>query len=260
MRPIIIGAGRGSRLQHETSELPKTLVEVMGRPMLEWVLEALAAAGFQRKDVVFVCGYAADVIRGRYPEFTYVTNDDWQNNNILASLLYARKYMAQGFVSTYADIVYDGEVVRGLVESPHDFALGCDTAWRRRYVSRSQHPETDAEKLRAEGSRVIEISRHIPSEAAQGEFIGVMKLTAEAASGFCACCTAVRRRTVSRRAFVPEGLPDRSAAANARRRRGHAPRRHTGRLHGNRHAGGPGPSRTLVANTSLSATDERREP
>jgi L-glutamine-phosphate cytidylyltransferase len=186
MRPIIIGAGRGSRLQHETSELPKTLVEVMGRPMLEWVLEALAAAGFQRKDVVFVCGYAADVIRGRYPEFTYVTNDDWQNNNILASLLYARKYMAQGFVSTYADIVYDGEVVRGLVESPHDFALGCDTAWRRRYVSRSQHPETDAEKLRAEGSRVIEISRHIPSEAAQGEFIGVMKLTAEAASGFCA--------------------------------------------------------------------------
>ena len=186
MRPIIIGAGRGSRLQHETSALPKTLVEVMGRPMLDWVLEALQAAGFQRRDVVFVCGYAADVIRGRYPEFTYVTNDDWQNNNILASLLYAREHMTRGFVSTYADIVYDGAVVRGLVDSHHDFALGCDTLWRRRYVSRSQHPETDAEKLRAEGSRVIEISRHIPSEAAQGEFIGVMKLSPSAAAGFCA--------------------------------------------------------------------------
>ena len=56
------------------------------------------------------------------------------------------------------------------------FALGCDTAWRQRYVGRSDHPETDAEKLRAEGERVVEISRRIVSEEAQGEFIGVMKL------------------------------------------------------------------------------------
>jgi choline kinase len=56
--------------------------------------------------------------------------------------------------------------------------VGCDTDWRRRYQGRSQHPETDAEKLRAEGERVIEMSRKIASERAQGEFIGVMKLTA----------------------------------------------------------------------------------
>ena len=49
MRPIIIGAGRGSRLEHLTEEIPKTLVPVMGRPMLDWVLEALAAAGFSAK-------------------------------------------------------------------------------------------------------------------------------------------------------------------------------------------------------------------
>jgi choline kinase len=46
---------------------------------------------------------------------------------------------------------------------------------------RSQHPESDAEKLRAEGERVIEISRRIPSEKASGEFIGVMRATAEGA-------------------------------------------------------------------------------
>jgi len=54
MRPVIIGAGRGSRLEHLTEEVPKTLVSVMERPMLEWVLEALAAAGFARKDGVFI--------------------------------------------------------------------------------------------------------------------------------------------------------------------------------------------------------------
>jgi len=173
----VIGAGRGSRLGHNTDQIPKTLVHVMGRPMLDWILEALLSAGFRRKDVVFVCGYAEDVVRARYPEFTYVRNADWANNNILLSLMCAREHLAGGFLSTYADIVYDGQIVEQLVASPADITLGCDTAWRRRYVGRTQHPETDAEKLRAEGTRVLEISRTIESEAADGEFIGVMKLS-----------------------------------------------------------------------------------
>jgi len=180
----VIGAGRGSRLGHNTDHIPKTLVEVMGRPMLDWILEALASAGFGRKDVVFVCGYAEEVVRARYPEFTFVRNADFANNNILLSLLCAREFLAEGFLSTYADIVYDGEIVQKLVASPADIALGCDTAWRRRYVGRSEHPETDAEKLRADGARVLEISRTIPSESADGEFIGVMKLSQAGARTF----------------------------------------------------------------------------
>lgn len=185
---MIIAAGRGSRLQNETDELPKTLVEVMGRPMLEWILEALASAGLKRKDVVFVCGYRAELIKARYPEFTFVTNHDWQNNNILLSLMMAREYLRGGFVSTYGDIVYEGAVVQKLVDSTASIALGCDTLWRRRYVGRTQHPETDAEKLRADGKQVLQLSRTIPSDEAQGEFIGVMKLTppgaAELIKGF----------------------------------------------------------------------------
>jgi choline kinase len=150
--------------------------------MLEWILEAFESAGLERKDVVFICGYRAEVIKARYPEFTYVTNHDWQNNNILLSLLMAREYLGDGFVSSYGDIVYEGAVVQKLVASPADIALGCDTAWRRRYVGRTQHPETDAEKLRADRERVIELSRTIPSEQADGEFIGVMKLSAEGAA------------------------------------------------------------------------------
>jgi NDP-sugar pyrophosphorylase family protein len=57
VRPVIIAAGRGSRLEDATDAIPKTLVPVMGRPMLEWILEALESAGLSRRDVVFVCGY-----------------------------------------------------------------------------------------------------------------------------------------------------------------------------------------------------------
>lgn len=181
MRAVIIGAGRGSRLGHETNEIPKTLVSVMGRPMLEWILEALGEAGFSRKDVIFISGYAEHAVRSRYPEFTYVRNTAWETNNILLSLLFARDFLGEGFVSTYADIVYEGAVVKRLVNNPERIVLGCDTAWRRRYVSRSQHPETDAEKLRAEGPRVVELGRRIVSEQADGEFIGVMKLSPDGA-------------------------------------------------------------------------------
>jgi choline kinase len=126
--------------------------------------------------VVFVCGYAEEVLQERYPELEYVRNADWQNNNILASLLCAREHMQDGFVSTYADIVYDAAIVKRLVDSPAEIVLGCDTQWQRRYTERFQHPETDAEKMRAEGERVVEVSRTIPSVQAAGEFIGVMKL------------------------------------------------------------------------------------
>lgn len=181
MRPIVIGAGRGSRLGPETDAIPKTLVHVMGRPMLDWILEALGEAGFSRKDVVFICGYRSEVLQARYPEFTYVRNDAWEKNNILASLLCAREHLGAGFVSTYADIVYRGSAVKKALASPHDRVLVNDTDWRRRYVARSQHPETDAEKMRAEGERIVELSRKIVSERASGEFIGVTKFTPEGA-------------------------------------------------------------------------------
>ncbi len=178
MKAIIIGAGRGSRLRHCTDEIPKALVEVLGRPMLDPILEALAAAGFAEQDIVFVCGYAEAVVRERYPQLTFVRNADWENNNVLASLLCAREHLEQGFVCTYADIVYEPGIVARLRQAPEDLVLGSDTRWRRRYVERSQHPETDAEKLRSDGRRVVELSRRIPSEAASGEFIGVMKASA----------------------------------------------------------------------------------
>jgi choline kinase len=181
MRPVLIGAGRGMRLEHNTNLVPKTLVPVMGRPMLDWVLEALAEAGFSRRDVVFICGYRADVLRERYPELTYVENRDWANNNVLLSLLCAREHLTNGFLCSYTDIVYRSDVVRDLVASKHDIALGCDTDWRRRYVGRHHHPESDAEKMRADGERIVELSRQIPATAAQGEYIGVGRFSADGA-------------------------------------------------------------------------------
>jgi bifunctional UDP-N-acetylglucosamine pyrophosphorylase/glucosamine-1-phosphate N-acetyltransferase/UDP-N-acetylglucosamine pyrophosphorylase len=55
---VVLAAGMGTRMK---SDLPKVLCPVLGRPMIEYVLDALAAAGVQR--VIAVIGYRADDVR-----------------------------------------------------------------------------------------------------------------------------------------------------------------------------------------------------
>jgi MurNAc alpha-1-phosphate uridylyltransferase len=49
-RALILAAGRGERLRPLTDTCPKPLIEVGGKPLIAWHLEALAAAGV--RDVV----------------------------------------------------------------------------------------------------------------------------------------------------------------------------------------------------------------
>jgi choline kinase len=142
---------------------------------LDWLLGALADAGLDH--TVFIGGYQIEMIQRDYPNLTYCHNENWSHNNILASLFYAEEYMTDGFVCSYADILYRGNVVRRALEHPGDIVLCVDTDWRTRYADRSLHPEGDAEKVIAEGDRVLRVHREIPSDQAEGEYIGVAKFS-----------------------------------------------------------------------------------
>jgi bifunctional UDP-N-acetylglucosamine pyrophosphorylase/glucosamine-1-phosphate N-acetyltransferase/UDP-N-acetylglucosamine pyrophosphorylase len=67
---IVLAAGKGTRMD---SELPKVLVPACGRPMVEYVLDALEQSGVAR--VVVVVGYRADEVRrtlAHRPNVTFV--------------------------------------------------------------------------------------------------------------------------------------------------------------------------------------------
>ncbi len=55
---LVMAAGKGTRMK---SELPKVLFPVCGRPMIEYVLDALDEAGVDR--IVVIVGYRADLVR-----------------------------------------------------------------------------------------------------------------------------------------------------------------------------------------------------
>lgn len=179
MKAIVIGAGRGQRLMPLTDGVPKCYAEIAGRRILDWCLDALAAGGL--REVVFVGGYRIERVRADYPQLEFVHNAAWERNNILASLMHAEAHMTGGFVSTYADILYTPAAVERLVACPADIALLVDTDWRARYAPRTQHPESDGEKVRVGGGRVLEVHRAIPPGEAPAEFTGVAKFTAAGA-------------------------------------------------------------------------------
>jgi MurNAc alpha-1-phosphate uridylyltransferase len=57
MRAIILAAGRGERLRPLTDHTPKPLIEVRGKPLIVWHIEALAAAGV--RDIVINTAWLA---------------------------------------------------------------------------------------------------------------------------------------------------------------------------------------------------------
>ncbi|MDR3111337.1 MAG: NTP transferase domain-containing protein [Planctomycetaceae bacterium] len=67
---VVMAAGKGTRMK---SDLPKVLFPILGRPMIEYVLDTLGAVGIER--IIVVVGYRSDLVRetlANYRNLVYV--------------------------------------------------------------------------------------------------------------------------------------------------------------------------------------------
>ena len=60
-RAVILAAGRGTRMRDLTTELPKPMIEVRGKPVLQHIVEGLRDAGARR--FLIIVGYHAEMVR-----------------------------------------------------------------------------------------------------------------------------------------------------------------------------------------------------
>ena len=199
MRALVLGAGRGSRLNALTDDQPKPYAPIGGHRILDWLLAALTEAGVD--EIVFIGGYRIDLVRRDYPHLIFRHNPEWAETNILESLMCAEDCMDEGFIVTYADILYRADVVRRAIDHPGDRVLCVDTEWRTRYAERSQHPEDDAEKVTAEADRILRVNRSIDAAAAHGEYIGVTRFSRAGAESLCHAYHGTRQQ-LSRKAYL----------------------------------------------------------
>lgn len=178
MKAIILAAGRGSRMKDLTEEVPKCLVELRGRPMLEWQLEALRGAGIT--DIAIVTGYRRELLASRgLHEFH---NPRWAETNMVSSLAQANAWLSDTpCIVSYSDIFYQASAVRSLMDANDALAITYDPDWLQLWQKRFGDPLLDAETFRLNADNtLLEIGNKPQSvEEIQGQYMGLLRLTPE---------------------------------------------------------------------------------
>lgn len=178
MKAIILAAGRGRRMQHLTEERPKCLVKLRGKPLIEWQLESLSAAGIS--DIGIVTGYRKELL-SRY-NLTEFHNDRWSDTNMVVSLECADEWLRmEPSIISYSDIFYDPSAVTSLINCPAPLAITYDPNWLSIWENRFKDPLSDAETFIINSSnQVIEIGNKPNTvDEVQGQYMGLLRITPE---------------------------------------------------------------------------------
>ena len=112
-KAVLLAAGKGTRMRELTNELPKPMLAVNGRPILQHIVEGLAAAGVTH--FLIVVGYRAEVVREFFGDGSafgvrveYVTQTVQDGTGRVVEL--ARDFAgADAFVLSYGDILVSPE-------------------------------------------------------------------------------------------------------------------------------------------------------
>ncbi len=122
---VILAAGRGTRMRELTEDLPKPMIEVRGKPILEHIISGLARHGIER--VLVVVGYRKDVVMEHFGDGSafgvavdYVTQEVQDGTGRVVDL--GRDFTGdEGFVLSYGDILVPPESYAPMVR-PGDAA------------------------------------------------------------------------------------------------------------------------------------------
>ncbi len=73
MKVVILAGGFGSRLSELTTNLPKPLIEIAGKPLIWYIMKTYASYGFN--DFIVACGYKGDKLREYFTRLFHMSND-----------------------------------------------------------------------------------------------------------------------------------------------------------------------------------------
>jgi L-glutamine-phosphate cytidylyltransferase len=144
------------------------MLEVNGRTLIDYQLEATKRAGLRASDVLVVAGHAADRLRshvGRRARVIYNPLYDFANN--IVSLWAATPYVQGAMVIVNSDIIFEGDVLTRVLETSRQNVL----AIRREGAI----TEEDMKVIVGPNGRLTRIGKDIPTAHAAGEYVGLAK-------------------------------------------------------------------------------------
>jgi phosphoenolpyruvate phosphomutase len=120
---IVLAASRGKGLEAITTDRPKVMLPIAGKPLLRWLVD-----GFKKEsinDITVVGGYRADAIDTA--GIKLVVNDRFAETGELASLACAIDKVESDTVISYGDLLFRSYVLRDLMESKAEFSVVVDS-------------------------------------------------------------------------------------------------------------------------------------
>lgn len=182
LKAVILAAGKDKNLFPLTEDIPKTLLDIKGKTILERQIEMLKSVGIH--DIAVVRGYKKECID--FPNLRYYDNDNYESTGILASLLIATEFMDVDTIVLYGDILFGTEILKKLIETQDNTTLVVDRGWKKRYqVGQEDHPYPPELTTISEQGQEIEIksvSAGFPETNSTSEFIGLARLSISACS------------------------------------------------------------------------------
>ena len=175
MKTIILSAGQGKRLLPLTAEIPKCLLPIQGKKLIEWQIDALHRCGIDK--ITVVTGYRAEkvdeVLQRSYGPGRIKTlyNSAYAITDNLVSCWAVRHEMNEDFILLNGDTLFETAVLKRLFESPDRPATVV--------VNHKDMYDVDDMKVEMEGCRLVRIGKNIVHDRAQGESIGMILFRGE---------------------------------------------------------------------------------
>ena len=150
--------------------VPREVFEVKNyKKALDWIRKKQTAK-ITKKDILE--SYLDD------KDITFYTNSDFNKTNMVATLFCAQEFMDDDLIISYADIVYEKEVLAKLVDSHDDFSVVVDRKWRELWSLRMENPLSDAETLKIKDGNIIELGKPPHGyEDIEGQYVGLVKIS-----------------------------------------------------------------------------------
>lgn len=175
MKAFILAAGVSRRLYPETYNTPKCLLDVGGKPIINYQLEALENIGIQ--DVTMIIGYHREMlvnhVTKQFPKlkFDFIVNNHYFETNTAYSVYLGRKKLVtDDHILMNADVIYPPELITRINDSLHETVLAVD-------IKKCGREEVKV--IEGSNFKIKAIGKELIEEQCLGEFLGVAKFSLE---------------------------------------------------------------------------------
>lgn len=182
---VVLAAGTSTRLRPLTDTLPKCLLKVGGKTLLERTIENVLAAGI--KEIAVVVGYRADMIREfvkhLFPQqqIRFIFNPNYTRTNNAYSLLLARRFLENKNESeSHHLLLLDSDILFSSKLLPHLLSAEAENRIAVR-VSGEHNDEEIQVGINSDGN-INFIGKRPVFDTAFGESIGIEFFSAETAA------------------------------------------------------------------------------